>query len=58
MPDYTCPDCGHTGEPRDVDTAAIVDGVLITCDDCGTTTVREIAFASAARATHRKEVNQ
>jgi hypothetical protein len=58
MSAYDCPDCAHTGPPADVETAAIVDGVLITCADCGTTTVQPVAFASAARARHRQEVDQ
>lgn len=58
MPAYDCPDCAHTGEPRDIDTAAIVDGVLVTCSDCGTTTVQPVAFASAARERARQEVDR
>lgn len=58
MVDYTCPDCGHTGPPSDVDTAAIVDGVLVTCGDCDTTTVQPVAFATAAREEHRAEVGE
>jgi predicted RNA-binding Zn-ribbon protein involved in translation (DUF1610 family) len=58
MADYNCPDCGYTGEPEDVETAAIVDGVLVTCDDCGTTTIKDVAFSKAAREEHRAEVSE
>lgn len=56
MPAFNCPDCGHTGEPEDVETAGIVDGVLITCADCDTTIVKPVTFASAARERHREGV--
>lgn len=55
MADYYCEDCGHTGPPAKVDDATIVDGVLVTCADCGTTTVQPVAFADAARRKHREE---
>lgn len=54
MPQFTCPDCGHQGEPADVETAALVDGVLITCEECGVTTIQPVAFASARREEVRK----
>lgn len=55
MTTYTCEDCGHTGEPEDVDAASIVDGVQVTCADCGVTTVQDIAFASALLEEHRAD---
>jgi NAD-dependent SIR2 family protein deacetylase len=58
MAAYTCPDCAYTGEPEDVTAAAIVDGLLITCADCGTTVVKPDAFASASRERHRHGVDQ
>jgi len=41
MPRYTCPACGTTATPTDVDKDTITGNWLVECRDCGTTTTMQ-----------------
>lgn len=55
---FTCPDCGHTGEPEEVETDILVDAVGLTCASCGWPTVKPVTYAGARREEHRQGVQQ
>lgn len=55
---FTCPECGHTGDPEDVENDILVDAVGLTCASCGWPTVKPVSFAKARREQHRAEVRR
>jgi transcription elongation factor Elf1 len=52
---FDCPNCGHVGEPAEVDREVVVGCWYVVCSNCSSSHIVREAFADARIEEHRRE---